>query len=598
MKKRGSLKLQIIIPVISLVILVILGDLGISFYRESKSLKNELVPIRESEMEKAKTTLNDLVAVPFGIMEFYNEKAQKGELTVDEAKALAKEHIDKLRYAENNYFWIDTVDYVNVLLPTNKKVEGTSRAATVDKNGKAMVKELVDGAKQSDDTYVTYYFNKLNKEGLFPKLGHTKLFKPWGWVIGTGFYIDQIDEDVRLKEIEKSKVFKFNILLALGKSIVIIILISLTITLLFNKVSNAIKKILEVLEKGSEGDLSFRINYHSNNELGLISEKINGFFESIAKSLDKAKVLSDNVQNEMDDLNTTMNHIMNGSSSSSGIIQLNNHITKVLDNVRNQTASSEESLAALEEIAATLQTMNTYNDNTVAGFKNTLSLSNESFEKINNMSESMHEINSSVNMTNTEIEGLKHVSDDIGQILTAITGIAGQTNLLALNAAIEAARAGEAGKGFAVVADEIRKLAEQTNRETGKISALVGTIQSKVEAVKDGGEGIKGKVAVGYQLSETARDNMLKITELTNKNNEDIYEIANSSKEQGVASQEVTQAISTIADSSTDIEALCVETTDISENIKALLEDKLLLVDKLFNLAKELKNDLDYFKTK
>ena len=77
MKKRGSLKLQIIIPVISLVILVILGDLGISFYRESKSLKNELVAIRESEMEKAKTTLNDLVAVPFGIMEFYNEKRSK-----------------------------------------------------------------------------------------------------------------------------------------------------------------------------------------------------------------------------------------------------------------------------------------------------------------------------------------------------------------------------------------------------------------------------------------------------------------------------------------------------------------------------------------
>ena len=340
------------------------------------------------------------------------------------------------------------------------------------------------------------------------------------------------------------------------------------------------------------------ITSHSDNELGAISNKINEVFESLSKSLEKAKILSKNVELEMQDLNDTMIVVVGDETSDEGIVKLNDYISKVLDNVRNQTASSEESLAALEEIAATLQTMNTYIDNTVAGFKNTLSLSNESFEKINNMSESMHEINSSVNMTNTEIEGLKHVSDDIGQILTAITGIAGQTNLLALNAAIEAARAGEAGKGFAVVADEIRKLAEQTNRETGKISALVGTIQSKVEAVKDGGEGIKGKVAVGYQLSETARDNMLKITELTNKNNEDIYEIANSSKEQGVASQEVTQAISTIADSSTDIEALCVETTDISENIKALLEDKLLLVDKLFNLAKELKNDLDYFKTK
>ncbi len=340
------------------------------------------------------------------------------------------------------------------------------------------------------------------------------------------------------------------------------------------------------------------ITSHSDNELGAISNKINEVFESLSKSLEKAKILSKNVELEMQDLNDTMIVVVGDETSDEGIVKLNDYISKVLDNVRNQTASLEESLAALEEIAATLQTMNTYIDNTVAGFKNTLSLSNESFEKINNMSESMHEINSSVNMTNTEIEGLKHVSDDIGQILTAITGIAGQTNLLALNAAIEAARAGEAGKGFAVVADEIRKLAEQTNRETGKISALVGTIQSKVEAVKDGGEGIKGKVAVGYQLSETARDNMLKITELTNKNNEDIYEIANSSKEQGVASQEVTQAISTIADSSTDIEALCVETTDISENIKALLEDKLLLVDKLFNLAKELKNDLDYFKTK
>ena len=75
----------------------------------------------------------------------------------------------------------------------------------------------------------------------------------------------------------------------------------------------------------------------------------------------------------------------------------------------------------------------------------------------------MNEINDSVNITNTEIEGLKKLSDNIGQILTAITGIAEQTNLLALNAAIEAARAGDAGRGFAVVADEIRKLAEQSN---------------------------------------------------------------------------------------------------------------------------------------
>jgi len=148
--------------------------------------------------------------------------------------------------------------------------------------------------------------------------------------------------------------------------------------------------------------------------------------------LDKAKILSKNVELEMQDLNDTMIAVVGDASSDEGIIKLNEYISKVLDNVRNQTASSQESLAALQEISATVQNMNTYIDNTVKGFQNTLELSTESFEKINNMSDSMNEINDSVNITNTEIEGLKKLSDNIGQILTAITGIAEQTNLLSI----------------------------------------------------------------------------------------------------------------------------------------------------------------------
>lgn len=598
MKKKGSLRLQILIPIITLVTLVILGDLVFSYFKDTNQLKKEMVALKEEKMHEAEKTLYRLVELSTNVLKEYDTKVKKGEMPLDAAQNEAREKIRQMRYDKDNYFWIDTTKYINILHTLTPKLEGTNREGQKDKNGKLVVKPLVDDAIKNGFTYVTYYNAKPGKDGLFPKLGHTQYFEPWGWIIGTGFYIDDIDEAIKTTVEAKSKVFRTDLMIAVGKSIVIILLLSIVTSILFNKVANAITKILEVLEKGANGDLSFRVDIHTNNELGHISEKINEFFEGIGKSLDKAKSLSNNVQNEMHELNDTMNFIVNGSSSIDGIVQLNEHITKVLDNVRNQTASSEESLAALEEIAATIQHMNSYIESTVKGFQNTLKLSDESFKKINNMSQSMDEINVSVQGTNNEIDGLKKLSDSIGQILTAITGIAEQTNLLALNAAIEAARAGEAGRGFAVVADEIRKLAEQTNRETSKISELIVTIQNKVETVKDGGEKVKEKVLIGANLAGSSRENMLKITELTNKNNEDISEISTSAKEQSTASQEVTLAISTITDSSTEIEALCVETTDISENIKALLQDKLALINSLFESAKELKNDLDFFKTK
>ena len=280
-----------------------------------------------------------------------------------------------------------------------------------------------------------------------------------------------------------------------------------------------------------------------------------------------------------------------------GIVQLNDQIEVVLDNVRSQTASSEQSLAALEEIAATSSNMTENIKTNVDSFQNTLKIAHESYNDIETMSLNGQDISTSVSRTNSEIEKLKNLSHDIGTIVVSINSIAEQTNLLALNAAIEAARAGEAGRGFSVVADEIRKLAEQTNRETNKIEDLINKVQTEVENVRQGSSAVNEKVTTGLKLMEISKNNISKIMDLTNKNNDDIAFISNSAQEQNTASREITTAISTITNSSTEIEVLSLNTSEIAMGIKDILIDKQEMVNELNSLANELKKDLDFFTT-
>ena len=604
---RKTLKKDLLIPIVVLITISISSTSIFDIIQTVNANKKNIVQIREERMQIAQKTLVDLVALPVSILKHYYELSQKNIMTEEEAQKEAIEKIRSMKYDGTNYFWIDNTDYINILFKPS--VEGTSRKDLQDVNGKYILKSLMEDIENKGSNYTEYYFPKGNGDDTpYPKLGYVELFKPWKWVVGTGFYIDEIDARIAVLEEEGRKELKNAIITTIGVNIIIIIVLILAVTFVINPILKNIKNIINILNKASEGELTNRVDVVTENELGDLSVNMNSFFESISSTLEDAKTLSHRVGTEMNNLNMIMDIIVKGNKSvhigkslvdmNKGILQLDEHIVGVLDNVRNQTASSEESLAALEEISATIQQMDGNIKVTLDSFKDTLKLSKESYNQMENLNTSMSEIDNSVSVNNEEIEGLKQLSDNIGQILTAISAVAEQTNLLALNAAIEAARAGEAGKGFAVVADEIRKLAEQTNKETNKISEIITTIQDRVTKVQKGGIAVQEKVKTGQEISNLSMTNVLKITDYTRKNTDDIGEIADSSKEQSVASTEVTTAISTIANSSTEIEALCVETNDISENIRKTLEEKLELIDSLCKSAEKLTSDLDYFKTK
>lgn len=371
-----------------------------------------------------------------------------------------------------------------------------------------------------------------------------------------------------------------------------------------NGIVNPLLNLSKEFVKIKEGDLNSSIQVRSKDEIGGLAREFNDFIVKLGKTIFSVKNISSKVKEMNIVLKEVMDRIVKGKESEfhtednieQGIIQLKEKLDEILDSVRNQTASSEESLAALEEISATGESTKKQIDSTLHSFEKTINIADKSYLDINKMSLSMDDIDISVEGTNTKIEKLKEITNKIESILSAINQIAEQTNLLALNAAIEAARAGEAGKGFAVVADEIRKLAEQTNKETSKIEELTKNVQIEVKNVQISGDLVKEKVKLGKDLMTLSKENILTIKEAISTNKSEINDIANASNEQTIASREVTTAISVISDNANHIEELSMDVNIISEDIKNILLNKLELINHLDELSGSLKKDLDFFK--
>ncbi|MBO8170215.1 MAG: methyl-accepting chemotaxis protein [Thermoanaerobacteraceae bacterium] len=216
--KSIKVKLMLIVTLLIIALLTVQGFVTLKITREEleanaknsvASLARELADTRKNLTEEINLTKNQMfenydqrikeqVQSAKSILNHYYKQSQAGVLSEQEAKMRAKEAIRDIRYGENGYFWIDTVDYQLVLLPTAPEKEGMDRSTTQDVNGKYMVKELVDGAVKNGETYVDYYFPKPGETEASRKRGYTQLFEPWGWVIGTGNYVDDIEKEIQL----------------------------------------------------------------------------------------------------------------------------------------------------------------------------------------------------------------------------------------------------------------------------------------------------------------------------------------------------------------------------------------------------------------
>lgn len=479
-----------------------------------------------------------------------------------------------------------------LIMDSNAKVLASSDPEEINciLNDEASVR----GAKYGEDFATEYYYDKID-EVVYD------VIKPF---YSNRERIGAINIGLRLNEMNKT--IKESTLFILIVSIISFLTISFILYHIGKSLSSPIKIVTKAFNKLANGDISVHLDINRNDEIGLLAEDFNIFSAKLSKVLKKIISISNNISQTSSLIDKNMDNLIKGQGSiyyhelqkkiNMGLIQLNHSIETVLDNVRSQTASSEESLASIEEISTTNNNIHTNIKKIQGALNETLEVANRSSHDMEKMVDSMDAITYSANDSLDKVNKLKNLSNNIGTIITSINSVSEQTNLLALNAAIEAARAGEAGRGFSVVADEIRKLAEQTNNETQKISKLINGIQKEVEIVRLSTETTKEKVNIGINLTNLSKENINKIIENNKTNANDINEVTMAIEEQSIASKEINSAIENITTNSTTIESLSIATTDISKDIEISLFNNQERLKELNTLLENLKIDLDFFK--
>ena len=476
----------------------------------------ENVLINEKEAK-----LNALVDIATTIADKYYQDAESGIMTEDEAKIMALAAIDKLRYSGNEYYFSIDTQGTMIQHAFAKQLVNTKVLAMQDPNGVKLFEQMIQRTEQQDAARVDYMWNKPKHEQPSPKMSVVKRFRPWGWIIGTGIYVDDIQAD-------KNQFITQYLLLLTLVWLPVILLLFFIIRSISGPMIETISAFKNIAK--GEGDLTLRLSEEGNDELKQIAHHFNAFIDKIQKviisvshSVDESSRLAKNMSTIAQQAN-----------------QISSNVQAETENVA--TAINEMSMTA-SEVASNAQLAA---DSTHHADKE----ADKSASVVDNAMKKISELSSELAATEEVAKGLQVSSSKIGQILDVIVGIADQTNLLALNAAIEAARAGEAGRGFAVVADEVRTLASRTQASTSEINLIIDAIRSAIDSVN--ASVARAKVKSSETVNETqqvvgALDNIKSSIEQISQMN---VQIAAATDEQSTVIGELNMNITRIKDMS------------------------------------------------
>jgi methyl-accepting chemotaxis protein len=443
-----------------------------------------------------------VVETATGLLAHFHDLAVKGTMPEAQAKVAALEALKGLRYSETEYFWVNDMQRIVIMHPIKPELVGKDMSDIQDAHGVKLYAEFVKTVKASGAGFVAYMWPKPDSKEPVPKLSYVKGFAPWGWIVGSGVYVDTVDSAIAQREMTS----------AIGAGVLAVFLLGASVVIarsIVRQLGGEPMDANSITHRMAQGDLSVQIALRPGDNFSIM-HGIKTMRDNVAQIVANVREGSDGVAN------------------SSAEIAHGNH---------DLSARTEQQASALEQTAAAMETLRSQVNHNADNARQ----ANQSATSASAVAAKGGEVVGRVVET---MKGINDSSKKISDIISVIDGIAFQTNILALNAAVEAARAGEQGRGFAVVASEVRSLAGRSADAAKEIKSL---INASVERVQQ-----------GTLLVDEAGTTMSDVVGAIRKVSDLVGEISSASAEQAANVDQVGEAI-THMDQATQQNAALVE---------------------------------------